>query len=210
MSDLFLDNDILWKLAHLDMLDEGLASIGTPPHTFRCLSTAPYSLGIRGKGLERARKKFGAQVVDRLATFWPKVIEISVVTSQDEVQRLSEVPSLDPGESILLSECGQIDTGLLISGDKRAITAFHEATGFDDLRIRLAGKVWCFEAVLNSVLMKYDFDHVAQRIFDGRDCDGSLRLVVGREIPRDSAPWIDALNSFIEDLRRKSPSILAP
>jgi len=84
---LLSDNDIIYKLAACDMLDEALVVLGVTYTDVYVLPTAKYKFGIT-QNPGRAEAQYGRDVVVRIRNFLANVRELEVVGPPEELQLL--------------------------------------------------------------------------------------------------------------------------
>lgn len=177
---LFLDNDVLEKLASWQLLDEGVRACGCSPDSVRVLPTAKFRLGLAGK---KRRTKYAEEVLERIWTFLGTAQECA---EEPPARRaaLVDVPNLDAGEAILFTHAAEVDGALLATGDKRSIEAVASVPECAGLARDLAGRVLCLEQVLLRVIDAHGFDVVKARIVNSNalHLDTAVRAAFGSGI----------------------------
>ena len=79
------DNDIIYKLAACDMLDEALVVLGVTYTDVYVLPMAKYRFGIT-KNPAWAEARYGPEVVARIRNFLANVRELAVAGQPEELQ----------------------------------------------------------------------------------------------------------------------------
>lgn len=204
---LFFDNDLVSKLAHLDLLDVGVESLGSTMAEVRVLPTARYKLLVHkpAKGIER----HGPEVHARLTRFLGQVAACQDAPDpQDAV--LGSV--LDAGEAILVSHASRVPDSLMATGDKRAIRSLAAAPQCAAITRRLRGRVLCLEQVLLRIVDGIGFETVRDRVVaTGRiDFDTVVRSAFGSGARSEERNACGSLERRVRELMRDDGSLLAP
>ncbi|MBN6684220.1 hypothetical protein [Escherichia coli] len=173
-----LDNDVVLKLAQLDLLADGCKLLTSKYGQLYVLDTLFYQL--RGKS---ALRRYGAEALERVQqclsdrAFLPFE---ELITDQRLIELQNNFENLDEGEMRLLQ--GLINNhDLLLSGDKRFLKAIAE-TGFIE-EASLNNRFVCLEQVVCFLINELSLDHVnakASIAFQG-ECrvDSALRTCIG-------------------------------
>ena len=191
------DNDVLHKLALCDLLNELLAYLQVPPNQVKVLPTAKF-------------------VIRRLLSTQPAALEafnnfLGQAHDIPEVQDLlllEAIEELDVGErqmlAYLVEEPGV--TGF-VTGDKRALVRMAEyAMEIAVVGVRLSAvAVFSFESILLGLIEKFRFSHINVKASSAVQFDGLLRLAFGPT--RNEAHALDALNSYLSDLKQGAPFV---
>jgi hypothetical protein len=111
---LFVDNDVLAKLASWNLLAEGVKACGFELSAVRYLPTARYALGI-GK----PRCKYSLEVQQRIEALFAAG-KASDDDAADQDRNLPQVSDIDPGEALLIAQAARAAGSLLVTGDKNA------------------------------------------------------------------------------------------
>jgi hypothetical protein len=203
----FVDNDIIVKLAALDLFDDALKALGVTYGEVFVLSTAKYKLGV-AKNPAKAKARYGEVVFERIAVFVNQVQEVETAPSVEDQTLLADIPGIDPGEAILISAASQIPASLLATGDKRALGALVAAPKCAPVIARLEGRFICLEQIVLRTITLLGFQVVLDRVLPGIECDNALRAVFGSGRLAQEPGVRAALKSYVDDLRGKSGALL--
>lgn len=209
MTDqVLLDNDVSLKMACYVLVDQMLSVTtidGLPPAM----------LGV-GKYVVRSKIERGDKIIDRaaaLAAFEKLVAKIMWLEPTDEelefAANLETTATrngleLDGGESQLVAILIQRVCMLLITGDKRAITALSvvaaDAAG---------GKLYCLEQLMTRLAQVSTLETVRQRVCAEPSVDRAITSSFGCSQPSAEIDDILAgLASYIGHLERSAPAML--
>lgn len=144
---LFLDVDALHKLGAYDALGDALTALGLQRSDVWIPSTAKFKLRLKNEA--EATRRHGAATAARLRGFIASVNEVTEAPTEKEKAQLENIPGLDPGELILIATAARSDRSLLLTGDKNALRALSSEPRCSAFSKRLAGRVICFEQVLD-------------------------------------------------------------
>lgn len=205
---LFVDNDIIHKLAALDMLDEMLVVLGVPLTEVRVLDTAKFRFKIRDP--VAGAKRFGAVVHQRIASFLAKVGEITAAPPEAMEDLMAEVQEIDNGELRLFAATATDAQALLLTGDKRSLTALQANLPCAPIVSALEGRVICFEKLIGLLIKKRGFPVVQTRALAALDCDTALRAAFGSGPLTTEATASEALEAYERHLRERTGRMLIP
>jgi len=97
------DNDIIYKLAACDLLDNALAALSLARTDVYVLPTAKYKFRITQRSSAQGERRYGAEVFVRIRDFLASVRELNVPGLPEELQLLAGVDGIDPGEAVLFA-----------------------------------------------------------------------------------------------------------
>jgi hypothetical protein len=199
------DNDVLKKLACCDLYDEFLQAFDVSPGEVSILNTAKPVLTAK-----RHRKQLDDASFHRLSAFLDAVNTITIAPDPAELLALTEQPNIDAGEAVLFSVTHQIKSSLMATGDKRSLGSLANADDKVCRRLckRLAGKVVCFEQMIDRIVDHAGFDAVRDQLILGRECDKVLAIVLGSGLDASEDSFREGLSSYIADLRAQTGSLL--
>ncbi len=204
---LFIDNDALLKLANYDLLDIAFTMFNIPPQDVHVLATAKYVL-VPAK--DRLRHCKTEEAAYRLEHFLSKATKLDVDSVSSEVlDPLFAIPGIDPGEALMLAMAAPNPDSYIITGDKRALEALHGGKGLDTIRGALAGRLLSLE-LLFQFLIEGDFEKVQACVRSQLGVDKSLTIAFGISAPASLESVREALNSYVEHLRRMTGALLHP
>lgn len=204
----FVDNDIIVKLAALDMLDEAIRALGASKTDLFVLSTAKFKLGVAGKNQVRARARYGDAVYERVAAFVTSARELVDEPDPLDAEVLTGVAGIDGGEGILISAVSRQADALLATGDKKALVALSGAQTCAAIAARAAGRFVCLEQLLEQAMDGVDFNKFLPRVLPGTTCDQAIRAVFGSGSMATEAGVRAGLASYVADLRRQTGNLL--
>ncbi len=204
------DNDILLKLASCDLFDEFMVAFSVTLSDIRVLNTAHFSL-IRTKH----KKRIGDTGFNRLNEF---LATVSVIDHEPELTVIAALTeqtdkNIDAGEANLFASCSEISDSVIVTGDKKSLVGLVEASKedsmCDNLCKSLSNRVFCFEQVLIRILDSHGFNTLLQKLIEGRGCDTGLSLWLGHHLTPSEAEFREGLQSYLNDIRKRSGLLLA-
>jgi hypothetical protein len=214
MLELAIDNDALIKLTWYgltrDLLHHccgsecrkavGMLSAG------RWVGKARLAVAVAGGSAPATVLDDFDALVAELEALEPTPAELELAASFEEGARVHN-QQLDAGESQLAAIVIE-RSGVLLTGDKRAITSFEAL--LDQIREleRLAGKVACLEQALMSLIHHLSPDTVRSAVCRAPEADVAMRLAFecGRGLIDDFAPL--GLVSYVTAVRRSAPRVI--
>lgn len=195
------DNDIIYKLAACDLLDDALVALGLTKPDVYALPTAKYKFGTTRKGSARGERRYGAEVLTRIRDFLGNIRELDVSGSPEELQLLASVDGIDVGETILFSATSQFDQYLLATGDKTSLRALVLTPVCRPVAQRIRGHVICLEQIIKHLIQHFGFPYVKDKLVPARACDTVLSIVFNSEHNALEPDVFAALDSYINELR---------
>jgi hypothetical protein len=191
------DNDILFKLAYCDLLDEFLAYLNSPVESVTILSTCIYKM--------RGSLKTEPIVLERLEKFCDQVSVIADDQIDSTILDEITMTGADAGEAILAAKVVTTPDAILVTGDKRAIKAFSQLSD-GTVKNSLSGRILCFEDLILGMIETYGFSVLSSKLMAGCTCDGVLRNAFGPGRSEEHA--LDCLRSYADELRTTCPALL--
>jgi hypothetical protein len=204
---LLSDNDIIYKLAACDMLEEALVVLGVTYTDVYVLPTAKYKFGIM-TNRARAEARYGPDVVARIRSFLANVRELDVVVPPEELQLLAEIDGIDAGEAVLFSATVRFENYLLAMGDKNSLRAVASTPACQPIARRLSGHVICLEQIVTRVIAHFGFSYVKDKVVPARACDTALRAAFGSGDAAMESNVLVALDGYIDELRSLAVDVL--
>ncbi|MBL8180004.1 MAG: hypothetical protein JNL64_00150 [Blastocatellia bacterium] len=209
-----VDNDILFKAACYNTIDALLIQVVTSTPEIGVLGAARY---VARKAVERASLcGTPKEALERLDQF---INNASVIEPTDDEQGLAadlELAAqlagvgLDVGESQLCAVLIVRSLNLLCTGDKRAIQAMEHLLAVEEKLRPLSGKIVCLEQLAIKAVSK-DLPTLRTAICSEPGIDKTLTICFSCSSEEITVKDITfGLTSYINDLRRKAPNILAP
>jgi hypothetical protein len=203
----FVDNDIVVKLAALDLCDEAFRVLGVKCGEIQVLPTAKYRLYV-AKNREKGILRWGAEIHSRIQAFLSQVCETPGSPDPGDEQSLANIMGVDPGEAILFSAASRLQDSRIVTGDKKSVVALASEPKCKELVEKLAGRVVCLEQVVRDTIDDLGFAKVLPRVTTGVHQDSALRIVFSSGILTQETDVRDGLRSYIEDLRKASAGML--
>ena len=202
-----LDQDILQKLGSLDLLNQGVEAFGFVQADVVVLPSARFYFGA-GKHGARGRKKFGDLVCDRVLKFLEGAAQLPEPNRHDTAM-MATVAGIDPGEAHLLSFVARSPESILMTGDKRSLQAFAAHPGCQTLLSSIAGRVKCFERIMEALLFAHSFEDIRRSVVEPiGQIDGLLRLVFASGHATTIETVRDGLASYKSALSGRCPGLL--
>lgn len=165
---LLSDSDIFCKLGAIGLLDEAAKLLGGDSAKIERLTALPIMLR---RERSKLRQQYGATTADALAAR-AEQLPVVPLPPLEFADLLVDKADIDAGEVQLLA-LAAADTLLLMSGDKRAMTAV--ARQVPQLLPHLAGKIVCLEAVLLALCLKLGVERVFAAVEPYRAIDGVFK-----------------------------------
>jgi len=196
-----LDNDVVLKLAQLDLLAEGCKLLTRNYGQLFVLDTLVYQL--KGKA---AVRRYGAEAIERVSHCLEQgnfSLFVEVITDPRLITLQNDFDNLDEGEMRLVQ--GLLNHhDLLLTGDKRFLKAIAD-TGFVE-NAALNNRFVCLEQIICFLINELSLDHVndkATKAFQGEyRVDSALRTCIGHGRTHDHV-----FEGFLNQLR-ELPEIL--
>jgi hypothetical protein len=208
MTPLYLDNDVISKLASCDLLDDAVDALGSEKRYVKILSTFKHRFGITNERLRsRIELQVGSDAFQRILDFQKSVGEIDPAPN-DLLLMFEDIPAIDSGEAQLFAAACESSDLLVVTGDKRSIRCLASTAACKAIARSLAGRVICLEQVVKHVIAARGFDYAKRKIVPAVDCDASLRAIFGMGLDAEEQNVGRALNSYINDLRVASGDLL--
>lgn len=208
-----LDNDIMLKGTCYGFLQDLLAA-NCQSMPVGYLSVAKFVLGKKLKRMRLRGELVQAEL--RLTAFLAE--HESIEPTPEEATFASELESsaqalalpLDAGESQLLAVLVARGTNALFTGDKRAIAATEQMLDSVPALVGAVGKMKCFEQLIKRMLEGSGLDGTRVTVCGEPDVDRALTICFQCfSSCTQLTDVLAALESYINDLRKSSPRILA-
>jgi hypothetical protein len=210
-----IDNDILFKGACYGLLSELIATACSATEGVGTLGSARFVVAKKIEKNKLLRNRTAALAVffeflNRSEALEPTQDEQNMAADLELVaQRLGI--NLDSGESQLCAMLVFRVFSLLLTGDKRAITAMEHLIDADNRLIALTGKVRCLEQLVYDALAKKN--HVALRTAICGEPQVDKALAICFSCTSHSvvmASIVEGLQSYIKALRTEAIRVLSP
>lgn len=179
-----------------------MTSLGLTQADLRVLSDAKYVFRKSRRVLQRYPQPILDSAVSIVEGCTPIRPEVS-----EELQTL-QIEGIDPGEVILISATKYEEFFYLATGDKRCLTALAADPHLDSIRQRLTGRVICLEQLILKLIDTQGFDLVLTKVLPAREYDTALKTSFGSGEKATRENVLQALEGYVEDLRRTTGGLL--
>ena len=208
-----VDTDVLLKVSGYRMANEFVGAIAEkgPPAVLGLTHL------IAGKQLQRRRKRLrdsgGATreletLLGLCGQLEPDDEEIRMAAEFAGMAQGRGLP-LDPGEAQLAAIVANRALPLMITGDKRAISALSQLLEEPERREAFVGKLACFEQIVSAIADLIGEVAVRQRICAEPEMDGAMRLACSCDrAVWDPAQLREACSSFVGAVRGEVGDLL--
>lgn len=200
-----LDNDILLKLSHYNLLNESLVVLGVNVQSIRVLNAARYVL-LPTKG--RLGKCKDEATAHRLETFLNCAVTISAEELDvDALDQLTGFQSIDPGEAVLIAAAIYDRNIQLVTGDKNAIAALSGYEDLAQLASRLEGRIYSLESVI-ALLVRKNFGETQRLVRQQPHVDKAIANIFGVSTAASVESVEEGLRSYIRHMRKNTGNLL--
>jgi hypothetical protein len=196
-----VDNDIIYKLATCNLLDDALTAQDSARADAYVLPTAKYKFGVASRRPSRGEQQYGAEVFARIRDFLVSVREIDAAGLSEELQLLANIDGIDVGEAILFSATVEFGEYILATGDKTSLHALAMAPVCFSIAQRIRGHVICLELIAKRLIQHFGFPYVKDRVVPARACNTMLSVAFGSGWDATEPNVLSALDSYINELR---------
>lgn len=204
----FIDNDVISKLASCDLLDDAITVLGLQKADVRILGTFKHRFGITNeKRRAKVEQQVGVAAYQRLIDFQGSVGEVEV-NHGDLLTAFEDLAAIDAGEAQLYAEASEIADSFIVTGDKRSIRSLASAAACREICQNLSGRVICFEQLIKDILSRREFHQVKGKIVPAVDCDSVLRCAFGSGLDAEEAQVHRVLDANIAELREATGNLL--
>ncbi len=202
---LYVDNDIVHKLAAFGLFDAVLVSLGATRADVFVLGTARFKFFVNkpAKGIQR----YGEDTHRKICDIIDGVNSLSQEPDVAGLDSLTNVVGIDAGEVVLFAVAAADPDGLLLTGDKKALRAF-ATSGATEMLQRLKGRVICLEQLLLQVVESQTFDVVRDAVAPQRNVDGATKTIFANGTMTEEAHAMEGLTSFLGALQQETGHLL--
>lgn len=160
---LLIDNDIIHKLAQLDLLKPAYALLREMYGSIAVLKTLTYKFCPKlAQKRRRVENRYGEDVISRIEDFLNEDVVLVDIAVQNEVliEAMGCESNLDAGEMQLLQAMIDSKDDLMFTGDKRFLKAICDSETLKDTLSSIAGSFVCFEQVMICLIKRLGFELV--------------------------------------------------
>jgi hypothetical protein len=177
---LFVDNDILLKLASAGLLKNLNNIFSVDDSSIFVLPTAKNYISKSKK----VKHKYSQEVIENILTAIDKYSKIpDEYIDNDLFLRLSDIDEIDSGEQILFSIKSAINDFLILTGDKKAIRQLYSHNELIEIASGLKNKIVCLECLFLKLMEQHNFEEFAESIRESNYCgDKTIELVFQQNI----------------------------
>lgn len=208
-----LDNDVIYKCACFDCVDEltEVLGDGVLPHR---LSLAEFVLRRKISKSSRIGDKAGAQsrlatCLERATALEPTDEELALAADIEAAAQQLNV-SFDSGESQLLAVLVERQARGLYTGDKRAVEGLGPLAMHMEMSESIVNKIICFEQVMLILLRVLGAKELASRVCREAEVDKAASICCGcASGGSDEAGITEGLTSYINHLRDRCGAALS-
>ncbi len=212
---LLLDNDIVHKLAQLDLLPEATQLLKEEYGKIKVLNTLKFKLCPKQ---EKKRIKLGSLAVNRIKEFVKSGIsEVNQeVIDIEFIEAMDSVSGLDSGEMQLLQALLNEKEQLLFTGDKRFLKALANTPTLQHKLIEIQNRFVCFEQIIFLLIKKLSFEIICKKYIEAKNnsqpVDLALRICFSSEPEKitESQFISTLLTHYIEPLQLETKNLLIP
>ncbi|MDF1671348.1 MAG: hypothetical protein P1U83_17230 [Roseovarius sp.] len=209
-SLVLLDNDLLLKAAAYSLSGSSKSIFDTNTLDCQILSSAKYVLPqlLATKRAFTELNKVKSELEVLLSSFVELDLSDAELQAAAALEQLAIRNSLelDAGESQLLAVRITRGQGLLVTGDKRAISAIELL--FDHVEIP-EQFVACLEQFMISILQQEEFQEVRAKVCANATADKAVAICfLCNSSHTGEADVVEALNSYIAHLRKSAARVL--
>jgi hypothetical protein len=204
---ILLDNDIVIKLANLDLIVPFTSLPRVKDAEVACLASLPYRLAK--KPLEVHAQTRGVAFVSSCRKL-DRAYLAELAIDLDSQELLSTCPGIDAGEAQLLSAALAAPDAVVLTGDKRCLKAFCQSSVTTPMAQKLQGRVVILEQLIIEIIGAIGFDDVKTRALSGVHCDTAIRASFGSGSKAEEGNVISTLRSYVREVDNCCPGILAP
>jgi|GEM_PF-302973 len=215
---LLIDNDVVHKLAQLDLLNPSITILEREFGELCVLKTLKYkfcpSVDNEAKR-RRAVSIYGVEIVRRIEMFLEDVccrvdkevsdsVFIDILTENDN--------AFDAGEMQLLQELVDAEDDLMFTGDKKFLKALAKEERLQSKLPIIEKRFVCFEQILCLLIKELGFDPIKNKFLlllsSGKKCDITLKMCFEGHDEAKHDRVIDNLYTHIKYLREETGNLL--
>lgn len=208
-----LDNDVLLKGSCYGLLPQLIGvNCEAPPISYLAVARFVLIRKLKRVNLRGERSRAESRLLAFLAdheSIEPTQEEQALASEFEALAQTLAVP-LDTGESQLLAILAIRKANMLLTGDKRAIAGTEVLLDSVPALIAATGKLKCIEQLFKRAVAGGGFDLFRIAVCSEPDVDRTLTICFQcSAVGIDAVGVCDALDSYINDLRRVAPRVLA-
>lgn len=192
---LLIDNDAVIKFAAWELVERCLSVLSATWDDCRRLASLKFILLSKKAELLASLTEHQFErivdVVDRLPVLDDEI-------DAELANELLDIDGIDPGEAAILSGLLSSPESLLLTGDKRALSAFVLAASAAHAE-SAKGRCHCIESVLLLLIARYEYDEICQCLNRAHDLDTVVRVCLGHSGNASESDFRNGLNSYLKN-----------
>lgn len=204
---LLIDTDLFVLLAGAGLLSHLAQCLGVPPENIRRLPSLQSQ--IKSK---RFIDKIPVAELERLQQAINDVPAWTASPADTSIlDRLADVPDIDPGEALLFATLYEQPVYLLASGDKRSMIALGNAPDLDDVRTAIKGRILSLETALTLLVNQNGAATIGPALQPLAAKHRTIDILFGTKTTFDDNETIHQIRSYLDHLVAQiGPSLLYP
>lgn len=215
---LLIDNDIVHKLAQLDLLDCATPLLAEKYGDLQVLRTLKFKFRPpSAPRAERLNRRYGEAVIDKIVEFTDTFAsEIDCEITDPALKDAMAAPDsdgLDIGEMQLLQALIDGEGCSMFTGDKRFLESLAGDANIAVHADKLTESFICFEQIITFLIKEFGFEFVKSKYIAtleaGLDVDKALRVCFGGGETAEEQRVNDNLEYHIETLKEKTEALLS-
>jgi hypothetical protein len=203
---IFLDNDIIIKLASLDLLVYFKSLLKADCTEIICLPSLFYIL--KKKPLQGQAQQRAENFITSCRKLSPTYLVDLDIDANNELLLIT-CPGIDAGEAQLLLAALASPDSIILTGDKRCLTALCQTSTTVPLVPKLQARVLILEQLILEMINTFGFEDVKASALKGVYCDTAIRSSFGSGMEAEESNVISTLKSYIREVNGCCPGILA-
>lgn len=196
-----IDNDIILKLAHYDLINDVIKAYKLSKEAFRILDTAEFYF----RKNEKLKNKYSGVEQARAFAENAKTIEIEHYHN-GEIKQLSKINNIDVGEKILFLASAYYPEFYVVTGDKRSLISLAENKNTCKITYkRLKHRCICFEQIILFLIKVFGDGVLSKMVYTGH-CETAMKAIFGTEPTLQHV--VTGLQSYINDCRKETGQLI--
>lgn len=214
---MLIDNDIVLKLAQLDLLDDATPILKERYGNLEVLNTLRFKFCPKSeRKREKQEKKYTHEVIGRIQGFIDTAVtevdcEITDAALLDAIAISDD--GLDAGEMQLLQSMIERKESVMFTGDKRFLKAIAQDENISVHMDKLKEAFVCFEQIMIFLIKEFSFEYVKGKFLAalglGLKVDSTLRMCFEGLEQAEESRVFENLQSNVASLRRDTQSYLS-
>jgi len=198
---LFVDNDILLKLASTDLLHNLNTIFNVNDSSIFILPSAKFYISKS----KNVRRKYSIQTINKVLNAI-KVYSIipDIYIDQNKFFLLSNISNIDSGEQLLYSLNPPSNDFLVLTGDKLSIHELFSNINLKGLSQNLYHKIVCLEYLFLMIIALNNFEELTHNIKSSNYCGDKTIQIVFQQNNLTVDLAVDGLISYFKDLNKQT------